>query len=156
HGAHPELLVDGGDGSAWHARSFRVAGERVPGVGAPDHATLPFRTTTEPTPKPAGAPPEGAGRGADAMRDLADRLHALWDPLPFPTSWYLKDLATDEVADRAGSVAVPSASTQKISIMMAALQAVHEGKLALDQKVTIEARYQDNDSGTFQHLTPGF
>jgi beta-lactamase class A len=39
---------------------------------------------------------------------------------------------------------------------MAALKAVHDGKLALDQKVTIEARYQDNDSGTFQHLTPGF
>jgi len=33
---------------------------------------------------------------------------------------------------------------------------VHAGKLSLDQKVTIEAKYQDNDSGTFQHLTPGF
>jgi beta-lactamase class A len=40
--------------------------------------------------------------------------------------------------------------------MMAALAAVHAGKLSLDQKLTIEARYQDNDSGTFQHLTPGF
>src|SRR5262249_33305188 len=39
---------------------------------------------------------------------------------------------------------------------MAALAAVHAGKLALDQRVTIEARYQDNDSGMFQHLTPGF
>ena len=51
---------------------------------------------------------------------------------------------------------MPSASTRKISILMAALKAVHDGKLALDQKVTIEARYQDNDSGTFQHMTPGF
>src|ERR671927_93889 len=59
-------------------------------------------------------------------------------------------------ANRAGDVPVPSASTRKISIMMAALAAVHAGKLALDQKMTIEARYQDNDSGTFQHLTPGF
>jgi beta-lactamase class A len=40
--------------------------------------------------------------------------------------------------------------------MMAALKAVHDGKLTLDQKVTIDAKYQDNDSGTFQHLTPGF
>jgi beta-lactamase class A len=39
---------------------------------------------------------------------------------------------------------------------MAALKAVHDGKLSLDQKVTIEAKYQDNDSGTFQHMTPGF
>jgi beta-lactamase class A len=90
------------------------------------------------------------------MRELIDRLHALCDAQPFPSSWYLKDLATGTGADRAGSVPVPSASTRKISIMMAALKAVHDGKLALDQKVTIEARYQDNDSGTFQHLTPGF
>jgi len=90
------------------------------------------------------------------MKDLAKRLNDLCDPLPFPTSFYLKDLASGETADRMGDVPVPSASTRKISIMMAALKAVHAGKLALDQKVTIEARYQDNDSGTFQHLTPGF
>ncbi len=90
------------------------------------------------------------------MRELAARLNALCDPLPFQSSWYLKDLATGEHADRKGDVPVPSASTRKISIMMAGLAAVHAGKLALDQKVTIEARYQDNDSGTFQHLTPGF
>ena len=90
------------------------------------------------------------------MQDLAKRLDALSDAVPFPASWYLKDLTTGARADRRGAVPVPSASTRKISIMMAALSAVHSGKLSLDQKVTIEARYQDNDSGTFQHLTPGF
>lgn len=90
------------------------------------------------------------------MKELAARLDALCDALPFQTSWYLKDLGTGARADRLGDVPVPSASTRKISILMAALKAVHDGKLALDQKVTIEARYQDNDSGTFQHLTPGF
>ena len=90
------------------------------------------------------------------MRDLAQRLNELCEPLPFQTSWFLKDLGTGASADRRGDVPVPSASTRKISIMMAALGAVHAGKLALDQKVTIEAKYQDNDSGTFQHLTPGF
>ena len=90
------------------------------------------------------------------MKDLAKRLNDLCEPLPFHTSFYLKDLASGETANRMGDVPVPSASTRKISIMMAALKAVHDGKLALDQKVTIEARYQDNDSGTFQHLTPGF
>jgi len=90
------------------------------------------------------------------MKDLAARLDALCDTLPFQTSWYLKDWATGVRADRLGDVPVPSASTRKISIMMAALKAVHDGKLALDQKVTIDAKYQDNDSGTFQHLTPGF
>jgi beta-lactamase class A len=90
------------------------------------------------------------------MRDLVLRLNELCDALPFQTSWYLKDLTTGARADRFGAVPVPSASTRKISIMMAALAGVHAGKLALDQKVTIDARFQDNDSGTFQHLTPGF
>ena len=90
------------------------------------------------------------------MQDLVQRLNELCDAAPFQTSWYVKDLATGASADRHGDVPVPSASTRKISIMMAALSAVHDGKLALDQKLTIEAGYQDNDSGTFQHLTPGF
>src|SRR6266403_6109324 len=90
------------------------------------------------------------------MRDLVKSLDQLCDSAEFQVSWYLKDLASGATANRRGDVAVPSASTRKISIMMAALAAVHAGKLSLDQKVTIEARYQDNDSGTFQHLTPGF
>jgi len=90
------------------------------------------------------------------MRDLLKSLNELSDSAEFQVSWYLKDLASGATANRRGDVAVPSASTRKISIMMAALAAVHAGKLSLDQKVTIDARFQDNDSGTFQHLTPGF
>jgi beta-lactamase class A len=90
------------------------------------------------------------------MQEVAARLNALCEDEPYVTGWYLKDLKTGATADRNGEMVFPSASTRKISIMMAALQAVHDGKLSLDQPVTIEARYQDNDSGTFQHLTPGF
>src|SRR5499433_4097754 len=90
------------------------------------------------------------------MRDLVKSLNELCDGAEFEVSWYLKDLASGAAADRRGKVAVPSASTRKISIMMAALAAVHAGKLSLDQKVTIDRRFQDNDSGTFQHMTPGF
>src|SRR2546421_832646 len=90
------------------------------------------------------------------MRDVVERLDALCDAVPFHASWYLKDVATGARADRLGDVPVPSASTRKISIMMAALAAVHAGKLALDQRVTIEEKYQHNESGTFQLLTPGF
>ena len=74
------------------------------------------------------------------MRELVERLDTLCDAVPFHASWYLKDVATGARADRHGDVAVPSASTRKISIMMAALAAVHAGKLTLDQKVTIDAR----------------
>jgi beta-lactamase class A len=90
------------------------------------------------------------------MRDLVKKMNELCDPLPFQTSWYVKDLKTGMTEDRLGDVPVPSASTRKISIMMAALAAIHAGKLALDQKVTIDAKYQENDSGVFQHFTPGF
>jgi beta-lactamase class A len=91
-----------------------------------------------------------------SVKDLAKQMNALCDALPFQSSWYLKDWKSGDTANRAGDVPVPSASTRKISIMMAALASVHAGKLALDQKCTIDAKYQDNDSGTFQHLTPGF
>jgi beta-lactamase class A len=90
------------------------------------------------------------------MREIVAKCNELCDALPFQTSWYLKDLVSGARADRFGGVPVPSASTRKISVMMAALAAVHAGKLSLDQHVTIEKKYQDNDSGTFQHLTPGF
>ena len=87
---------------------------------------------------------------------LVSDLNKLCDEHPFHTGWYLKDLRTGETADRHGHVVVPSASTRKIAIMMTALKAVHEGRLTLDQPVTIQAKYQNNDSGCFQHLRPGF
>src|SRR5882724_12348933 len=87
---------------------------------------------------------------------LVTDLNKLCDELPFHTGWYLKDLRRGETAHRNGDAVVPSASTRKIAIMMTALKAVHAGKLALDQPVTIQAKYQNNDSGCFQHLQPGF
>ena len=91
-----------------------------------------------------------------AIEGLAQSLNRLCDDQPFQSGWYLKDLDTGESADRNGHVVVTSASTRKIAILMAALKAVNDGRLALDQPVKIEARYQDNSSGCFQHLQPGF
>jgi len=90
------------------------------------------------------------------MQALLQRLNEMCDARPFQTGWYLKNLRTGESANRNGDVVVPSASTRKIAIMMTALKAVNEDVLALDQPVTMQAKYQDNDSGTFQHLQPGF
>src|SRR5439155_13690848 len=89
-------------------------------------------------------------------KGLVADLDKLCDELPFQTGWYLKDLRRGETARRNGDVVVPSASTRKIAIMMTALKAAHDGKLALDQPVTIQVKYQNNDSGCFQHLQPGF
>src|ERR671917_1788694 len=89
------------------------------------------------------------------IADLARRLDAMCDEQPFETTWYLKNLRTGETADRGGHVVVPSASTRKIAVLMAALKAVHEGRLRLDDPFTIDAKYQDNTPGTFQHLPSG-
>ncbi len=90
------------------------------------------------------------------MKKLVDDLNSMCDELPFATSWHFKNLKTGESADRAGDVVVPSASTRKIAILMTALKGVNDGKFSLDQPVEIQAKYQNNNSGTFQHLKPGF
>jgi beta-lactamase class A len=84
------------------------------------------------------------------MQDLVAKLNALCDEHPFTTTWYFKALTSGFTADRAGDQVVPSASTRKISIMMAALAACHAGNLNLDDPFTIDKEYQDTDSGTFQ------
>ena len=90
-----------------------------------------------------------------AVERLASSLNDLCAAQPFETGWFFKDLRTGEGANRRGDVVVPSASTRKISILMAALRDVHAGRLSFDQPVRIEARYQISDSGCMQHFRPG-
>ena len=85
---------------------------------------------------------------------LEQELNKLCDEQPFHIGWYFKNLRTGEILQRHGDVVVPSASTRKIAIMMAALKAVHEGKLALDQPVVMEAKFQDNDSAASNTCNP--
>jgi beta-lactamase class A len=89
---------------------------------------------------------------------LTTTLNRLCNAQPFETGWYVKDLRTGEEFDRRGDTVVPSGSTRKVAILMAALKAVHEGRLRLDQPVTIEARHQvpQHRSGCFEHFLPGF
>ena len=89
------------------------------------------------------------------MQELTTTLNALCDDEPYVTGWYLKDLATGATAERNGDTVFPSASTRKISILMAALAAVHAGTLDLDAPFTIDKEYQDNNSGVFQFLSTG-
>jgi hypothetical protein len=43
------------------------------------------------------------------MRHLTQRLNELCDPLPFQTSWYLKNLSTGERADPFDDITLISA-----------------------------------------------
>ena len=90
------------------------------------------------------------------MEEIADTLNQFCDQQPFHTGWFLKHMPTGRSVSRHGSVVVPSASTRKVAIMMAAFAAARDGRLNLDQPVEIDAEHQKTDWGCFQFLKPGF
>ena len=87
---------------------------------------------------------------------LESELNQLCDEQPFHTGWYVKNLRTGAVIERYGGAVVPSASTRKIAIMMAALKAVNENDFSLSQPVAMASRFKNNDSGCFQHFQSDF
>lgn len=90
------------------------------------------------------------------MDALEARLNAICDPLPFTTGWYVKDLATGRTASRLGVTILPSASTRKISIMMAAFRAAHQGRFDLDLAVPLAPELNKGvNGGTLRYMAPG-
>lgn len=86
----------------------------------------------------------------------AECLNAICDAQTFVTRFSIRNLLTGETFDRGADEETPSASTRKTSIMMAALKAVHEGRLDLDEQITYEARLAEEvASGMFRYMTPG-
>lgn len=87
---------------------------------------------------------------------VADHLNAICNAQPFVTRYSVRNLLTGETLHRGADEETPSASTRKTSIMMAALKAVHDGRLDLDEPITFEARFSEEvASGMFRYLTPG-
>lgn len=86
----------------------------------------------------------------------AERLNAICDAQPFITRFMVRNLLTGETIGRGANEETPSASTRKTSIMMAALKAVEEGRLNLDERIVYEQRLAEEvASGIFRYLTPG-
>jgi beta-lactamase class A len=85
---------------------------------------------------------------------LAERLKMREEGAPFQTGWSILDFHSGQRWSKQGDVSVPAASTRKIAILMTCLQHVHAGKLDLDDKILIEPRHQDNDSGIVRFLRP--
>lgn len=88
-------------------------------------------------------------------RTFEQEMNGLCDPYPFHVGWFFKNLVSGHSTHRNGHTVIPSASTRKIAILMAALRAVHEGKIDLDQPLVLGAEYQKNQSGCFYHFQPG-
>lgn len=90
------------------------------------------------------------------MNDLIKRLNAICDEQPFTTSWCVRDYRTGEQSDRMGDIPVPSASTRKISIMMALLRKVHAGQADLSETcVMTEALKHEVASGSLRYMETG-
>jgi beta-lactamase class A len=90
------------------------------------------------------------------VKELIERLNARCDAEPFVTRWYLRELAGGEQADRDGDVVGVSASTRKISILLAALKQVHDGHWSFDDPLTPDPAYQRDEFGCFNRFQPGF
>ena len=90
------------------------------------------------------------------MDKLETRLQAICAEQPFVTAWYVKDLHSGQQAGHRAHTPTPSASTRKVSIMMAAFKAAHEGRLDLNEQVEVEDRLKrDVASGTYRYMTSG-
>ena len=86
----------------------------------------------------------------------AKRLNAICDAQPFVTRFMARNLLTGETIGRGADEETPSASTRKTSIMMAALKAVEDGRLDLDEQIVYEKRLAEEvASGIFRYMTPG-
>jgi beta-lactamase class A len=85
-----------------------------------------------------------------------EKLNAACDSRAFTVRYFIKNLRSGEVFGRGGAEETPSASTRKISIMMAALKAAHEGRLDLAEPIVYDERLREQvASGVFRYLTPG-
>lgn len=90
------------------------------------------------------------------MTTTLEKLRELCDALPFTVRYFVKNLLTGEVLSRGANEETPSGSTRKVSIMMATLKAINEGRLHFDEPIIYEERLRDEvASGVFRYLTPG-
>lgn len=86
---------------------------------------------------------------------LDERLQRLDASACFSTGWAVQRLPDGERLSRNGDVAAPSASTRKVAILTACLREVEAGRLSLDERLVVEPRHQENDSGVVRFLRPG-
>ena len=89
------------------------------------------------------------------MSELAEKLHAFSEQQPFKVGWYFKNLLSSEDFEFNGNRAFSAASTRKVPILMAALNAVDQERINLDHAVELTQKFQKNRSGCFWFLNPG-
>ena len=90
------------------------------------------------------------------MIDIDRSLNSICESVPYAVRYSILNARNGMAFERSEREETPSASTRKISIMLAALNAVCEGRLDLGSQILYEPRLRDGvASGIFRYLTPG-
>lgn len=91
------------------------------------------------------------------MSTLASELNRIVSAHPFETRYHIYDFRTTAEWINLGDKEGWSASTRKVSVMMALLARVHRGQADLAQSIEYtKERGEGVRSGTFRYMTPGF
>jgi beta-lactamase class A len=107
------------------------------------------------------APPATAGTTAAAATAHADTV-GLRASLLREIDGYrgvvgvtVRDLASDATVSIRGDEPFPSASLIKVPVLVALLEEVEQGRMRLDEPITMVARDRVGGSGILKHMTPG-
>lgn len=88
--------------------------------------------------------------------DLSRHIEESAEPHLFDLCWQIRPVGTQEVIGREADRPVASFSTRKVSVMLACLALVEEGRLSLDQTLTIRPEMKDGvQAGIMRNLSSG-
>lgn len=86
------------------------------------------------------------------LRATLERIATAYDGI---AGISLRNLETGESLSIRGDEKYPSASLIKVAILVTLLDEVHEGRMSLDEPVSMVARDRVGGSGVLKHLAPG-
>lgn len=99
------------------------------------------------TAAPVGPPPDTTG--------LRQRLERIAQAHAGIAGISVRNLATGESVSIRGDEPFPSASLIKVAILVTLLDEVSEGRMALDERITLTARDRVGGSGVLKHMASG-
>lgn len=90
------------------------------------------------------------------LTDLEARVIALAQEYPFDLYWQIRQVGTDQSIGHRAQRTVASFSTRKVSVMLACLALVEEGRISLDQTQIIRSEMKDGvQAGVMRNLSSG-
>lgn len=91
-----------------------------------------------------------------SLDDLGRHIEELAEDYPFDLYWQIRPVGTHDAVGRKADQTVASFSTRKVSVMLACLALVEEGRLSLDQAFTIRPEMKEGvQAGIMRNLSSG-